>query len=841
MKMKHSEDIVEGIEFDGDLSIASKDIAKIINIVARDYKHDSTPIREAIINGLEATEGIEGGRVTFDMSTQVRHEQSPFSSSDGDVSSATITVSDNGTGMSREEVEQYFLNVGWSSKDNDEHATGGFGIGTRAVMALTDVAVWITTRDGETTTFYLARNKGAFSHKMETVTTGKPNGTTLSFNVSGDRFKNIESTIVDDYLGFADPKRVTYTIDGIEQDTVGKYITNVSRIGENIVYSTLSGPRQGRAYGRVVLVYNGAPYDVTDTFHSTDHYLFSDVKRIVTKGYKKALGIDARYSNSKTGYDDMFSGGTFVVYADGGNNAFDPLANREGIRATKEAYSGIASIVEKDVKAGAEKLAYRLKNPATPQEWVESYAQAIALPCVSDTSVIRVLEADYKGEAMLRRGRYGVSKQTWNVLGNGDITVQALVSGSATVFPRWDNSRKKEHVEGYADPERFGGVIGAFALEGVQASLEAAKQMKTLEEFANFSTEYMLTGLETVPDGMLPREIKSNTVSEIVKYLFGDSAANAVNYIDDPNKYRETLLDIHRRATSKKTKAKAKKSSEKTARETLAGSKIADPGNHTLAVYADDEIFGSMTNRMFDVTKLVSEIGAERVIVTQGWFYPDNMKANSSSFRYGQAVTDEKLAQALASQKTVVISTASDERRVKMVNTLKKKFPELDTLSVAMSLSNSDHLHSLLAGIVAEDMGLDLVDTSVIHDFLRYNVDVEHFSKFYETFAADYSEKALQQYESLLSHLSYDGGFVGDGFDLFVALLSALMNTLNGVASGADQGLADAVNGPIFAGAYAAAKVLCRQQDDQSPKEIVGATLEYGNMINALKSGRAAA
>lgn len=840
MKMKHSEDVVEGIEFDGDLSIASKDIAKIINIVARDYKHDSTPIREAIINGLEATEGIEGGRVTFDMSTQVRHEQSPFSSSDGDVSSATITVSDNGTGMSREEVEQYFLNVGWSSKDNDEHATGGFGIGTRAVMALTDVAVWITTRDGETTTFYLARNKGAFSHKMETVTTGKPNGTTLSFNVSGDRFKNIESTIVDDYLGFADPERVTYTINGIEQGSVGKYINNASRIGENVMYSDT--PLSMTVSKRVVLVYNGAPYDVTDTFRSANRVLFNDISGVVCNGYKESLRVDAEhYGNKKTGHNHTIYNGTLVVYADGGNNSFDPLANREGIRATEEAYSGIMSIVKQGIKAAAKKLAYRLTNPATPQEWIESYAQAIALPCIRGAQSIRVIEADYKGKALFRESRYDSERKNWDVLGSSDITVRSLISGGATVFPIWENYRKNESVEGYTDPTRFGGVIGAFALEGVQASLEAAKQMETLEEFAGFSTKYMLTGLETVPDGMLPRMVETNTVSEIVKYLFGDSAANCVNYVSNPEKYREVLLANHRRATDKKTKAK-KKRNEKTARETLAGSVIAEPENHTLAVYANDEIFGSMTNKMFDVTKLVSEIGAKRVIVTQGWWCPlPGMKTNS--FRYGQAVTDKKIAQALANRKTVVVATLSEDRQIKMVNTLKKKLPKLDMLSVVTPSQNKDSLHSLLAGVVAEDMGLDMVDAHVIHDFLRLDVNVEHFSTFYKTFAAGYNGKALQQYDSLLSHLSYDGGFQGDGFAPFSSLFSNLALTLKREAhNGVDRGLVGVVNGPLVAGAYAAAKVLCNQQDTRkNDKEVVKATLEYGNVINALKAGKAAA
>ena len=55
--MRVNETTVEGFDFDGNLAIADKDVSKIIDIVARDYKHDSTPIREAIINGIEAIEG----------------------------------------------------------------------------------------------------------------------------------------------------------------------------------------------------------------------------------------------------------------------------------------------------------------------------------------------------------------------------------------------------------------------------------------------------------------------------------------------------------------------------------------------------------------------------------------------------------------------------------------------------------------------------------------------------------------------------------------------------------------------------------------------------------------
>ena len=261
--MRVSETTVEGFEFDGNLAIADKDVSKIIDIVARDYKHDSTPIREAIINGIEAVEGVEDGLVTFEMTPHMGADQdgSPFMTTDGRrVTSATITISDNGTGMTPDEVEMYFTHVGWSSKDKDANATGGFGIGTRGVTALTDLAVWSTTKDGETTTFFLGRNDGKLSHKMDSVFTDKPNGTTLTFNVSGDRYENIRKGIVEDYLGFADPATVRYILDGKESDEVGKYIEDSGRITDNL---SIFGKGSGSQESRVTLIYNNAPYDIT--------------------------------------------------------------------------------------------------------------------------------------------------------------------------------------------------------------------------------------------------------------------------------------------------------------------------------------------------------------------------------------------------------------------------------------------------------------------------------------------------------------------------------------------------------------------------------------------------
>ena len=197
--MKMTQDITAGRTFANRMVIPEDKIAAASSTLVANYSDATTVIREAAINGLEAIEGIEGGHVTVNIEPhfEARDEAddgmeklkkylSPFQAREMSVASATVTISDNGCGMSPEFVRDGLVKIKVSTKDNDDSKNGGFGIGSKGPLAYSDTLAWRTTKDGVTTTAILGRdsNEGFGYDDPVSVETDEPNGTTVTFVLS---------------------------------------------------------------------------------------------------------------------------------------------------------------------------------------------------------------------------------------------------------------------------------------------------------------------------------------------------------------------------------------------------------------------------------------------------------------------------------------------------------------------------------------------------------------------------------------------------------------------------------------------------------------------------------
>lgn len=204
------------------LTSREEDQQKISMMMIDTYSSPVTPIREVVVNALEAK---KRNPVTIDFTTNHVIEKKNIFNNKKVVKSGNITITDDGDGMTRDFVENFLFRMGASTKDDDENATGGFGIGAKSVFSITNNATWTTTHDGETTVAIVSRSGDGFDAIFETFKSDKANGTSVTIPVEAERYTNIIDRIHDEYFNFVSPKDLVMTVDG-NQVEIGKY--NVS-------------------------------------------------------------------------------------------------------------------------------------------------------------------------------------------------------------------------------------------------------------------------------------------------------------------------------------------------------------------------------------------------------------------------------------------------------------------------------------------------------------------------------------------------------------------------------------------------------------------------------------
>lgn len=107
----------------------------------------------------------------------------------------TFSISDNGSGMSKEDIINVYRVYGETTKDNDLSSTGSFGIGAKAPLAIVKSFDVVSVKDGMETSFSFVRNIGQLPkiHNLKTKETNSKNGTKVSYQVvSDDEYGNTE-------------------------------------------------------------------------------------------------------------------------------------------------------------------------------------------------------------------------------------------------------------------------------------------------------------------------------------------------------------------------------------------------------------------------------------------------------------------------------------------------------------------------------------------------------------------------------------------------------------------------------------------------------------------------
>lgn len=209
--------------------------AKVAAMLVNNYTSYVTPVREVIVNGLEAVAGNKDGKVVVDFDTNSVMEQSVFSNDANEGSgSYVISITDNGCGMSHDFAKNKFVHLTASSKDTTDSTIGGFGIGAKSVSSISHHTVFRTVQDGIATVIVFGMSdKGATTSVSDPMEVDEPNGTSVSIHVENDVFYSIMDNIEDQFLDYLDPDTPLEVTSTLKSFTIGSK-------AKNIVYSHTS-------------------------------------------------------------------------------------------------------------------------------------------------------------------------------------------------------------------------------------------------------------------------------------------------------------------------------------------------------------------------------------------------------------------------------------------------------------------------------------------------------------------------------------------------------------------------------------------------------------------------
>lgn len=276
MLVKSTNTEIVGTPAQSRLDVRAEDVRKIVSLMIQKYQSRVTPIREVVINALETTaNAVANGRefcpVELSLNANAVINGSPFMTSGDEehtYEDAVITITDHGEGMSPEFMTEMFSSLGASTKDQDEDAIGGFGIGSKSVLSLTDYATWRTVKDGQATVMIISTdNVDGFAVNTATTDTDEDNGTTVTVPVSSDIMGQIVRSLSKEFLDYVPSDKVIVTGNLADSMTVGAIVDNISHSTSNGV-DFIDSSQFGR--GTVHIMVNGAPYPLPD---GVDHKL----------------------------------------------------------------------------------------------------------------------------------------------------------------------------------------------------------------------------------------------------------------------------------------------------------------------------------------------------------------------------------------------------------------------------------------------------------------------------------------------------------------------------------------------------------------------------------------
>ena len=117
-----------------------------------------------------------------------------------------VRVQDHGIGMSKEQILKIFTNYGKSDKRDSNKEIGGFGIGSKSALAITNTFTIKSIQDGFSTTALITR-KTNYPARLEITEHGKttePSGTLVTIELDYSYINDIERISPTFWAGISD-------------------------------------------------------------------------------------------------------------------------------------------------------------------------------------------------------------------------------------------------------------------------------------------------------------------------------------------------------------------------------------------------------------------------------------------------------------------------------------------------------------------------------------------------------------------------------------------------------------------------------------------------------------
>lgn len=360
--MKFTQDTltVNGTESNNRLTISHDDVDKAASILIGLYGSAVTPVREIIVNAMEANADAGADSpvsVVFDTKV-VENNLLGHDADDEIYSQGTITITDHGYGMSEEFANTRFRSLTNSTKDKDDSGIGGFGIGSKSVMHIANTAVWrSTTPDGMTTTIIMSRSAGdGFDIDVSSTHTGNEQGTIVSIPVNKERMNTIIRNIDATFFDYADPSTMQVTIAG-EDHAVGASSFSNMNDGDVIVkrtdyYNVYSNNKSGEV---IVLAQGNVPYT----------YRVNNLMEHLSDCLRSSDNIN-------------LASGNYVVRIDLGRNHITPT--RESLKESKELDMLIVETIRSYYNDFKAESTHSVTSAQTIEQWRDAVSEMYSIP-----------------------------------------------------------------------------------------------------------------------------------------------------------------------------------------------------------------------------------------------------------------------------------------------------------------------------------------------------------------------------------------------------------------------------------------------------------------------------
>lgn len=227
----------------------------------------------------------------------------------------TLLIQDHGLGMTRADIETFFLEYGTSTKRDSNDLVGAFGIGSKSAFTLGHQFVVTGVKDGQKTVALLSLNESniATCTVIKEVATDEPNGVLISLAV-----EDVDSMRETAAMFFSYWERGTVLVDGEEPTPVFEGATVVND-------ATYIQPEHE---GQVIVSMGGVPYVVG-----------RDILRKVARDLE-----DSPAGEQALALVDWVSSSSLILKVAIGDCDIAP--NREALRDTKRTLATLERLVE---------------------------------------------------------------------------------------------------------------------------------------------------------------------------------------------------------------------------------------------------------------------------------------------------------------------------------------------------------------------------------------------------------------------------------------------------------------------------------------------------------------